>query len=362
MINKIVNKYLILNFLKVVGNVSLFFICASITLNLFEEIEFFKNLNVGLNLPFLLTSLFVPNLLLVLIPFIIFLSSIWFFISIGLNRDLLTMKIFGYSNFKIIMILGTAAFILGVVILVFISPMTSSMIKSYEDIKAKYSRDVDHLFAINKNGLWIKEKLSDGLRIITAVELKENSISDVSIFDLSKTGQVIRRIEATSGDIKTSQWTLNDVEIYEIKEGKTVQTFDEFKINSLYSAKDLKTIYKNLDTLSFFELFVEYESLVNKGYPADYLNKKLNSLLSLPVFLFLMVLLAAILVIKTSIKVRNFYYIFISMITCVIIYYLKDLSLAMGVAGKISLSLSVWMPLILIGIFCTIGIMQINEK
>jgi lipopolysaccharide export LptBFGC system permease protein LptF len=75
-----------------------------------------------------------------------------------------------------------------------------------------------------------------------------------------------------------------------------------------------------------------------------------------------MVLLAAILAIKTSIKIKNFYYIFISILTCVVIYYLKDLSLAIGLAGKISLVLSVWMPIILISIFCTIGVMQINEK
>ena len=48
--NKVLNNYLIFGFLKIVLNVVLVFICLGILLNLFEEIEFFKNLDVGYNL------------------------------------------------------------------------------------------------------------------------------------------------------------------------------------------------------------------------------------------------------------------------------------------------------------------------
>ena len=44
------------------------------------------------------------------------------------------------------------------------------------------------------------------------------------------------------------------------------------------------------------------------------------------------------------------------------IYYFKDLSFALGQTEKISLGLSVWMPVIALGLFCTIGVIQINEK
>ena len=36
-------------------------------------------------------------------PFIIFVSAMWFFISIKQNNELLTLKVFGYSNAKIIL-------------------------------------------------------------------------------------------------------------------------------------------------------------------------------------------------------------------------------------------------------------------
>ena len=59
-------------------------------LNLFEEIEFFKNLNVSILKPIILTSIIIPSILIKLLPFIVFISSMWFMLKIRNNRDLLT--------------------------------------------------------------------------------------------------------------------------------------------------------------------------------------------------------------------------------------------------------------------------------
>ena len=91
----------------------LIFYAFGIILNLFEEIEFFKNLNVSILLPITLTSLFIPNMIIKLLPFIIFISGMWFFLDIRNNKDLLTMKVFGYSNFKIFLVLALSSFIFG---------------------------------------------------------------------------------------------------------------------------------------------------------------------------------------------------------------------------------------------------------
>ena len=79
--------------------------CFGVILNLFEEIEFFKNIDVSIFTPLILTSLFIPSMIIKISPFIIFLSSMWFMLRIRNNRDLLTIKVFGYSNLKIFLFL-----------------------------------------------------------------------------------------------------------------------------------------------------------------------------------------------------------------------------------------------------------------
>ena len=67
--NNIILKYILYNFIKSLLIVVLVIFCFGIILNLFEEIEFFKNLNVDIFKPLILTSLFVPSLILKLLPF-----------------------------------------------------------------------------------------------------------------------------------------------------------------------------------------------------------------------------------------------------------------------------------------------------
>ena len=90
-----------------------------------------------------------------------------FLLNLRNSTDLLTLKVFGYSNFKIFFILAFTSFLFGWFVLFTINPITSVMMKYYEQTKSQYSRDIDHLITINKNGLWIKENEKKGYRIIS---------------------------------------------------------------------------------------------------------------------------------------------------------------------------------------------------
>ena len=70
--NKVIINYILKNFLKTFLIVTLAFYCFGMILNLFEEIEFFKNINVSIFLPLILTSIIIPGMLIKILPFIIF--------------------------------------------------------------------------------------------------------------------------------------------------------------------------------------------------------------------------------------------------------------------------------------------------
>ena len=90
--NNIVVNYLLKNFLKKFLIILSIFYCFGVILNLFEEVEFFKNLNVGIFTPLILTSILIPGLLIKILPFIVFISSMWFMINLRNSKDLLTLK------------------------------------------------------------------------------------------------------------------------------------------------------------------------------------------------------------------------------------------------------------------------------
>lgn len=359
--NKIINKYLIFKFFRTFFISVLIFLSLGIMLNLFEELEFFKNLNLSFALPIILSLSYVPTLIMELLPFIIFLSSMFYFLHLKSSKDLLLIKVFGYSNLKILSIVSIFSFILGLLFLFALNPITSALVKFYEIEKAQYSRDVDHLISVNKNGVWIKEVNVSGYSIINADRLnKDEYLEKISIYVFEK-GKLIKRLESESALITYDKWQMNNVYVYDfVNESKIF--LENYEFESEHSAEKINSLYKNLNTISFLNLILNYEKLNEKGYSKKLLNEKINKFISLPIFLFLMVILAAIFTIGSVKNKQNFYYIILSIFICVAIYYFKDLSIALGQTEKISLALSVWMPLLVISLFCSIGIIQINEK
>lgn len=332
-------------------------------MNLFEEIEFFKNLDEGLYLPILLTLMFTPNLMINLLPFIVFFSSIWYFVELRNNKDLLSLKTYGFSNLKIIIILSTSAFMFGVFTILAINPVSSSMIKYYETTKAKYSKDIEHLVSINRNGVWIKEKINNNLRIISAKKLSGNYLHNITIYELDENNRIIERIESKQANIENNEWFFESVNV--LKKGTEFNSYknlENYKLISNYNARKLSNLYKNLDTVSFINLITNYNSWIQKGYSKKIVDEQINKIISLPIFLLLMVVLAAIFTLGSNKRSQNIYYIFVSITTCLVIYYFKDFTLALAQTNRISLEFAIWMPLLAISLFCSIGVLQINEK
>ena len=361
--SKILYNYLLLNFLKTFLLLVGVFYSFGVVLNLFTEIEFFKNLDVGILKPIILTSIIVPSILLKLLPFVIFISSMWFMLKIRNNKDLLTLKVFGCSNLKIFFILAFTAFLLGWLILFFVNPITSSLSKYYEKTKSNYSKEIDHLVTFNRNGLWIKENLALGTRIISSSKPEKENLLDVTIIHLDDNFNLIEKIISKKVSIKNKEWILNDVSIFSFNEDiLKKENVEIMKINSIYDYEKINSLFKNFDTMSFLDLVFNYKDLIKNGYNKVFLDHSLHTLLSIPFFLMVMTGLAAILTMNALKKSNNLKFIIVGLISTVLIFYFKDLSIALGQTDRIPLILSIWAPVVILSLFIFIGVLQINEK
>ena len=114
--------------------------------------------------------------------------------------------------------------------------------------------------------------------------------------------------------------------------------------------------------MSFVDLMVNYNTLLENGYNKTFLNQSLHTLLSLPFFLLMMTAIASILTMSTLKKSDNFKFIILGLIVSVLVFYFKNLSLALGQTDKIPLILAVWAPVLALSLFALVGVLQINEK
>ena len=359
--NSIINQYIIKNFSKVIFVAILIFFCLGVILNLFEEIDFFKKHQTDFLLPIILTLSLLPNLIVELLPFIIFLSSIWYLISIKDNKDLLSLKVFGLSNLKIASMTALLGLLIGLIVIVAVNPVTASLIQFYETTKAKYSNDVNHLISFNKNGIWIKDEQEKREYIINASKLEGDILKNIIIYEFDENNFLNSRVDADSANIKENLWIIYNVRKYNFQNLETI-FLKNLNFQSTYNLNRINSIYKNTNTLSFFNLVNNFALLKARGYNEDKLIEKIHKLLSLPIYLFLMVLLAASFVLTKQRSKNKLQIVVLAILTCVALYYLNHLSMVLGQTGKIGLVLSVWMPIIILSIISTVTIIQINEK
>ncbi len=358
----VIKKYLVSEFLKSVFNTLLIFFCVGLIMNLFEEINYFEKYDVGITLPITLSFMIIPSFLINLLPFILFLSSMWTFIKLRNSRDLLSLKTFGFSNANFLFLFCATAFFIGIFTLTAVNPLTSVLVKSYEDIKGSYDLDKSHLASINSNGIWIKERIENNINIIKSEDLDGDYLINASIYKFDKNNVLLERISAKKINISNTSWLMENVYIVKFKEENTKQNFKTLSFESNFNKEKLNSIYSNLDTISFYRLVNEKNRLIDKGYNSMLLDEKKHFYLSLPFFLIVMVCLAGIFTLNSNEKRENVYYILLSIIICVIIFYFKNFSTALGSTERIPLILSVWAPIFILSLFCSVAVIQINEK
>ena len=185
---------------------------------------------------------------------------------------------------------------------------------------------------------------------------------NLTIYQFDLEYNFLQRIEADSANIFSEKWMLKNVNILD-KDGNFIsQNLDQIIYSSTYDLEKIKTLYSNLDTVSFWNISSEIEILKERGYSTKEMETKLHRSLSFPFFLLSMVFLSGVFTLGTTFKENNLTYIFVTIISCILVYFFNDFSAALGKTERLSVEVAVWMPVLIIFIFSTIGMIYANQK
>ena len=360
MIIKTYTKYFYKDFSSTLLLVMLVFFSLTVILNLFEEINFFKDLNVSFFIPLFLTLLNSPSIIYELLPFVFLISSQIFFVKLLQKNELNIFKYSGLSNVKILFTIASFAFFLGIILVFFFYPLTAKLKHVQLNIKNKYTDDNKYLAVITENGIWIRDEIDNQINIINADEIIGNTLRKVSISQFTKDFNFLQNIDVAEIDISNKNWILKDAIITEENFQSNIVPIYNLKTN--FDAEKINNLFSNLTALTLIELYKLRDEYKEIGYSTLKIDSNIQKNLSYPLFLSIMTLFAGIIIL--NIKRNNSYtfHVFLGIALSVGIYYINNFSKILGENERLPLVLSIWIPLLLIGIFCTIGLIRINEK
>ena len=337
---------------------SVFFMIIFI-INILEQIDFFKNLNVTFFYIIFLSFLNTPSIIFEILPFIFLLGVQVFFIQLIDKDELQIFKYTGLNNINIIKILGIYSFILGILFTIFFYNISSVLKNSYLLIKNSYTNDDKYLAVITENGLWIKDKINDNINVINANKVDKHFLLDVSITKFNNDFEFIEMIRSKKIDITNNQWKIFEPTILSNNNQKNL---DKLIFESNFNLKKINGLFSNLSSLTFFELMELRKGYIALNYSVTDIDSHLFKIISYPVYLTLITIFSAVIMFNIGYQQNSFFKIIFGILLSVIIYYLNYFLNVLGTNEKIPLFLSIFFPLIILSIINFISIIKLNEK
>ena len=352
--------YLITLFFKKILNIFLIFSALIFILNLFEEIIFFKDLELNLFFPAMLSGLNLPATLFEIFPFIFLIGTQFFFLDIIDKNELEILKINGLNNLRILRTLFLTSFVFGFILITAFYAFSSKLKFIYFDIKNSYSNDDKYLAVIKESGLWIKDEIDNKILIINSIKISNNLLLDVSIHEFDNNFKLARLIQSKEVDITKYEWVISRPLIF--KDNKTLQLEGGYLMKTHFDIEKINSLFSNLSSLNLSQLLKlkdDYKSLGNSTREVDI---HLHKLYSLPLYLSIMTIFASIIMFNNKRNASTILHLILGILFSVIIYYLSYLFYLMGENGKIPVILSIYLPIMVLLLITSIGMVKLNEK
>ena len=360
MIIKTYQQYLIKSLLKNIFLISCIFLILSFLLNIIEEIRFFKNLDLGISYSFFLTFLNVPSIVYEIFPFIFLISTQMFFVNLFEKEELIVLKKHGLDNLSLIKILIITSLVCGILIVSLFYTFSAQMKHSYLSFKNKFTNDNKYLAVVNENGLWIKDEVDNSINIINAEIFENDTLKKLIITQMDKDFNIVKTIIGKSANIQKNTWKIKNVEVHEAEKSKIDHDQILFKTN--FNKEKLNNIFSNLTSLTFFQLLSMSKDYDQLGYSTLEIKSHLHKLYSFPIYLMIMSLVGGILMLNIKYNKSKIANITIGIILSVIIYYLNYFINLLGTNEKIPTILSIWLPHLILFLFCLTFLIRINEN
>tara|TARA_B100000575_G_C23040088_1_gene598643 strand:+ start:44 stop:1123 length:1080 start_codon:yes stop_codon:yes gene_type:complete len=357
---KTLDKYFISLFFKKLFILSLIFFSLTFTLTIFEEITFLSESTSAFYLPFMLAVFDAPTTLLEIFPFIILITAQLFFIELIKKKENEIIKINNLNNFYLIKLLAICSFLFGILIITIYYPISSKLKFIYSDIKNIYSEDGKYLKHLNDNGIWIKDEINNKIYIINGAEKNDPFLKDVFISEFNNNFDLIENIFAAKIDITSNEWVIENPIIF--KDNRQIKLEGSLILNTHFNVEKINSSFKNLNSFNLIQLINIKKENMLLGYSSQDIDLHFLKIISLPIYFTILVIISSIIMINIKKNKPYIFHLLLGISLSVIVYYINNIFNVFGLTNKIPIYLSVFFPMVFLGIISIVGLIRINEK
>jgi lipopolysaccharide export system permease protein len=289
-----------------------------------------------------LTALRLPLIMQQTVPFITLFVGMTVLIALNRKSELVVARAAGISVWQFILPFVVGALVIGLTTTFVVNPIAAWGQRQALQLESAWRQTNTAANAVP----WLRQiSGNDDVVIGARAVLEEGSmLVDAVLIHFDGEGRIILRQDAVSAKLRDGYWELNDVT--ETRPGEIAVRLATARVNTNLQKEFVQERLATPETVAFYDLSRKIEVARSFGVSTKALETQYHSLLSLPLLLVAMTLIAATVSLKFSRFNQSRSVILGGILSGFVLYVVTVLVKAFGSSGVVPPFVAAWVPVV----------------
>ena len=285
-----------------------------------------------------------PGLAESVLPFSVLFGSMMMFVQLNRRLEFTITRAAGVSAWQILVPASLVAFLFGVLAVTIYNPGVTAL----RELSVSIGGFGGSNSGFSSGGpVWLRQSGDDGPSIIGAARTAEDGtvLAGVTAFVFDEGNAFRQRVDAPTVYLEGFEWVFEDAIITSV--GEAPLPVAEFRLHTNLTLPQIRESLADPDSVAFWRLPNLIEIATATSLPATDLRLRLHTLLSLPILLVAMVLIAAVVSLRFSRTLNVARLIVTGAASGFVLYLILVVSRDLGRGGIVSPTIAAWAPVLL---------------
>jgi len=298
-----------------------------------------------------------PGLAEEVLPFAMLFGAMVTFVQLNRRLELTVTRAAGVSAWQVLLPASLVAALLGMLAVMVYNPLATALREKSVEISGIETASAGFL---DGGSVWLRQGGPDGPSVMGATQTAEEGtlLAGVTAFQYDANGRFVRRIDAPTARLVGSEWRLENAVVTEV--GETPAPAESVTLATNLTLTQIRDSLVDPDTVAIWRLPALIEIAAATSLPADSLRLRFHTLVSLPVLLVAMVLIAAVVSLKFSRTLNLGRLIVTGAASGFVLYVVLVVSRDLGRGGVLLPSVAAWAPA-LIAVLASVSVLLREE-
>ena len=281
-----------------------------------------------------LSILKFPSILNEILPFVTIIGISFLFRNLINNNEFISMRNIGYSIFDIFIPIGLSVFLIGLIFLLFLNPISVNFENKFDELTNKNDQSL-YSIKISENEMWIKNQIDKNYSSfinIKNIDLKDMNAKKIKILLIKEKLNIL--IQSEEGKFSNNSFLLKNVKYYDLN-NQNYQYLEKFNLNINFNKENIINSIADYKSIPFYKYISHTKTLKKFNLYSPEIGLYYLSEILKPIF----IVMLSFVVLGFSGKYKrneNFFKIlFISISLGFLIFFLKE------IINKMTITLSI---------------------